>query len=87
MAKQQYRKSVSLAPEDYLLLKKLDEKLGVHPTMLVTALVRTEAKKRRVKVTEAEVEEFKAELRGEHEKDHRSASRKRAEELYPDAFK
>lgn len=90
MGEYQNRRSVSLAPEEYLLLKKLAEKLDVSQSLIVTALIRLEAKKRRVKVTEDEVEAYKEAMRkrqSKRKKTKKNEAEERAAKHFPGAFK
>ena len=58
----QFRRSVSMSVEDFLLLGKLSKKLGGSQASLVGRLIRREAKKYGIVVTDSEVEEYKEDL-------------------------
>ena len=81
----QTRSTVSMNVNDTLLLKKIADKVDLSQSLIVSALIREEAKKRRVKVTVEEIEQFKEERRAG--KPTKSEQQKRAEKLYPGAFK
>jgi len=63
MGTHQFRRSVSLSVEDFLLLRKLNDRLGGSRAGLVSLLVRREAKKQGLFVTDLEIDDFKHDVR------------------------
>ncbi len=84
MGKYQTRRSVSTSAEDTLLLQRIAEKLDLPQAMIVSALVKQEAKRRKVKVTFQEIEAFKDLClpKGKRTSD----KRKRASKFFPGVF-